>query len=454
MVPKMAACLQAVQGGVPRATVVDGREPHAVLLEIFTDEGVGTQVLPGVDTMTRKARVDDQPDRERYAAALMNTFGPPQLVLARGKGAHVWDEDGQEYVDLLGGIAVNALGHAHPAVVEAVTRQLSTLGHVSNFFATEPQIALAERLLDLVSPPRSGRSPARAGKVFFTNSGTEANEAALKLTRRTGRTHWSPPRAPSTAAPWARSRSPPRPPTASRSSRCPATSPSSRTATPRRWLRPSPTRRPRWCSSRCRARPEWSSRPTATSPTRARITTAHGALLWLDEVQTGIGRTGPWFAAAPTPQVAPDVVTVAKGLGGGIPIGACLGLGAAADLLQPGNHGTTFGGNPVACAAALAVLDTIEDEGLLAHVTDLGERLRAGLATDPRVTGARGRGLLIGIDVTVDAPSVVAAARAARVHRQRDRAPTRCVSRLLSSSAAMMSTRSGPRGPRSSTTPP
>ena len=143
-----------------------------------------------------------------------------------------------------------------------------------------------------------------------------------------------------------------------------------------------------------------------------RITREHGALLWLDEVQTGIGRTGAWFAAVTEPGVEPDVVTVAKGLGGGIPIGACLGLGAAGDLLQPGHHGTTFGGNPVACAAALAVLDTIENEGLLARVTDLGERLLTGLAHDPRVTGARGRGLLIGLDVAVDAPAVVAAARA------------------------------------------
>ena len=159
-------------------------------------------------------------------------------------------------------------------------------------------------------------------------------------------------------------------------------------------------------------RQESSSPLTATSPTPARLSTDHGALLWLDEVQTGIGRTGQWFAAATDPQVAPDVVTVAKGLGGGIPIGACLGLGAAADLLQPGNHGTTFGGNPVACAAALAVLDTIEHDELLARARELGRRLSDGLAQDPRVTEVRGRGLLVGLDVTVDAPSVVAAARA------------------------------------------
>jgi acetylornithine aminotransferase len=143
------------------------------------------------------------------------------------------------------------------------------------------------------------------------------------------------------------------------------------------------------------------------------ITREHDALLWLDEVQTGIGRTGDWFAAAADPEVAPDVVTVAKGLGGGIPIGACVGLGAAADLLQPGNHGTTFGGNPVACVAALAVLDTIADDGLLERATVLGQRLRDGLAVDDRVTAVRGRGLLVGADLAVDAPLVVTAARRA-----------------------------------------
>ena len=140
--------------GVPRATVVDGREPHAVLLELFTDEGVGTQVLPGVATKIRKAKgaplVTGQQWQDRYAGSLMNAFGPPKLVLTRGEGARVWDADGRDYLDLLGGIAVNALGHAHPALVEAVTRQLSTLGHVSNFFTSEPQVELAERLLALL----------------------------------------------------------------------------------------------------------------------------------------------------------------------------------------------------------------------------------------------------------------------------------------------------------------
>ncbi len=351
--------------------------------------------------------------QERYAAALMNTFGPPQLVLTRGKGAHVWDEDGKEYVDLLGGIAVNALGHAHPAVVEAVTRQLSTLGHVSNFFATEPQISLAERLLDLATPPQVGEVAPRApGKVFFTNSGAEANEAALKLTRRTGRTHL-------VAA------------EGSFHGRTMGALALTSKAAYREPFEPLPGHVsfvPYGDSAALAAAVSDETAAVVLEPIQGeagvvvppdgyladarRITREHGALLWLDEVQTGIGRTGAWFAAVTGPGVEPDVVTVAKGLGGGIPIGACLGLGGAGDLLQPGHHGTTFGGNPVACAAALAVLDTIENEGLLARVTDLGKRLLTGLSHDQRVTGARGRGLLIGLDVAVDAPAVVAVARA------------------------------------------
>ena len=356
--------------------------------------------------------------RERYAAALMNTFGPPQLVLTRGKGAHVWDEDGNEYVDLLGGIAVNALGHAHPAVLEAVTRQLSTLGHVSNFFATEPQISLAERLLDLASPPQVGEvalghdSETARGKVFFTNSGAEANEAALKLTRLTGRTRL-------VAA------------EGSFHGRTMGSLALTSKAAYREPFEPLPghvTFVPYGDTAALAAAVTDETAAVVLEPIQGeagvvvptdgyladarRITREHGALLWLDEVQTGIGRTGAWFAAATEAGVEPDVITLAKGLGGGIPIGACLGLGAAGDPLQPGNHGTTFGGNPVACAAALAVLDTIEHEGLLTRARELGERLRDGLTLDPRVAEARGRGLLIGLDVTVDAPSVVAAARA------------------------------------------
>jgi acetylornithine/N-succinyldiaminopimelate aminotransferase len=353
--------------------------------------------------------------RSRYTSSLMNTFGPPQLVLTRGKGARVWDDEGREYVDLLGGIAVNALGHAHPAVVEAVTSQLSTLGHVSNFFATEPQIALAERLLDLFAPPEmegAGRgSSGSVGKVFLTNSGAEANEAALKLTRRTGRTHV-------VAA------------EGSFHGRTMGALSLTAKAAYREPFEPLPgevTFVPYGDSGALGAAVTDRTAAVVLEPIQGeagvveppagylaaarRITSAHGALLWLDEVQTGIGRTGTWLCAAADPDVAPDVVTLAKGLGGGLPIGACIGLGPAGDLLQPGHHGTTFGGNPVACAAALAVLDTIVADGLLHRATALGDRLRAGVATDGRVIAVRGRGLLVGIDVPVDAQHVVSAAR-------------------------------------------
>jgi acetylornithine aminotransferase len=348
----------------------------------------------------------------RYAAALMNTFGPPKMVLTRGKGSTVWDEDGKAYLDLLGGIAVNALGHGHPALVEAVTRQLGTLGHVSNFFATEPQVTLAERLLGLLGV---GPGSSVGGKVFFANSGAEANEAALKLTRRTGRTHVV-----ATDGAF--------------HGRTMGSLALTSKAAYREPFEPLPggvTFVPYGDAEALAVAVTDETAAVVLEPlqgeagvvapakdylARARqITREHGALLWLDEIQTGVGRTGTWFAhqnpavADPLPEPA-DIVTVAKGLAGGFPIGACIATGAAGDLLQPGNHGTTFGGNPVACAAALAVIDTIESEGLLEHVTALGERLRRGLLQDDRVTEVRGAGLLIGLDLTEAAAAEVFAA--------------------------------------------
>ncbi|MFC6286470.1 acetylornithine transaminase [Nocardioides sp. GCM10027113] len=340
--------------------------------------------------------------QQRYAASLMNTFGPPKLVLARGKGAHVWDVDGREYVDLLGGIAVNALGHAHPALVEAVSTQLGTLGHVSNFFASAPQIELAERLLGLL-----GASGSTGGKVFFANSGAEANEAALKATRRTGRTHV-------VAAEGAFH---------GRTMGSLALTAKEAYRTPFEPLPGGVTWVPYGDVAALEQAVTEETAAVVLEPVQGeagvvlppagylaearRITSAKGALLWLDEVQSGIGRTGRWFAHDGS-GVTPDLVTLAKGLGGGIPIGACVGLGPAADLLQPGHHGTTFGGNPVACAAALAVLRTIDDEGLLDHATALGARLRDGLAADPRVTEVRGEGLLLGIELAAEASAAVA----------------------------------------------
>ncbi len=343
--------------------------------------------------------------QDRYESSLMNTFGTPRLLLTRGEGAHVWDADGREYVDLLGGIAVNALGHAHPAIVEAVTTQLQTLGHVSNFFASEPQLALAERLLSLLGSE---------GRVFFTNSGTEANEAAFKLTRRTGRT-----RIVATEGAFH-----------GRTMGALALTSKAAYREPFEPLPGTVTFIPYGDAAALAAAVTDDTAAVVLEPIQGeagvRVPPAgylaaarqtcddRGALLWLDEVQTGIGRTGAWFAhQLPSGQgVTPDIVTLAKGLGGGIPIGATIGLGAAGALLEPGNHGTTFGGNPVACAAALAVLDTIEKDGLLDHTTALGKTLRDGLGEDPRVSETRGEGLMIGLELTVDAPSVVTAAMA------------------------------------------
>ncbi|MBD8869261.1 acetylornithine transaminase [Nocardioides donggukensis] len=341
---------------------------------------------------------------ERYAASLMNTFGPPKLVLTRGEGSRVWDEDGTAYLDLLGGIAVNSLGHAHPALVEAVSTQLGTLGHISNFFASEPQIGLAERLLGLVGAP---------GRVFFANSGAEANEAAIKLTRRTGRTHLV-----ATEGAFHGRTMGSLALTSKEAYRAPFEPlPGHVTFVPygdAAALAEAVTDE----TAAVVLEPLQGEAGVVVPPegylARAReITTEHGALLWLDEIQTGIGRTGAWFgyqhpAIEPT-AVLPDLVTVAKGLGGGLPIGACIAVGEAGHLLGPGNHGTTFGGNPVATAAGLAVLDTIERDGLLAHVADVGAQLRAGLGADPRVTDVRGQGLLIGLDLSAPRSAEVVA---------------------------------------------
>jgi acetylornithine/N-succinyldiaminopimelate aminotransferase len=340
--------------------------------------------------------------RKRYAASLMNTFGPPKLVLIKGEGPYVWDAEGNRYLDLLGGIAVNALGHNHPALVGAVTEQLGTLGHVSNFFATEPQVALAERLLSLL-----GLGP-EGGKVFFTNSGTEANEAAFKLTRRTGRTHLVAMEG-------------------SFHGRTTGSLALTSKAAYREPFEPLPGRVtfvPYGDADALAAAVTDETAAVVVEPVqgeagvifppegflaRARqITAQHGALLWLDEVQSGMGRTGTWMAHERS-GVTPDVVTLAKGLAGGIPVGAMVAVGESGSLLGPGNHGSTFGGNPVAAAAALAVIETIEKDGLLENATAVGDLLRDGVA-DPRVTEVRGRGLLIGIDLDRDVASRAAAA--------------------------------------------
>lgn len=340
----------------------------------------------------------------RYPGALMNTFGTPKRVLVRGQGSRVWDDEGREYLDLLAGIAVNSLGHAHPRLIGAIGEQLATLGHISNLFASVPQVRLAERL-DRLATANSPDTPAR---VFFANSGAEANEAAFKLTRRTGRKRII----------------------AMEGSFHGRTSASlAITANPayREPFEPLPGEVsfvPYGDAAALAAALDETvaavvieplqgengvTQPPAGFLAAAReLTRAHGVLLWLDEVQTGIARCGQWLASA-SDGITADVVTLAKGLAGGFPIGACVATGDAVALLGPGSHGSTFGGNPVAAAAALAVLDVVESEGLLERSRMLGEHLVATVDAlgDRRIVGVRGLGLLRGIVLAEDiAPAV------------------------------------------------
>jgi acetylornithine/N-succinyldiaminopimelate aminotransferase len=343
---------------------------------------------------------------DRWQQSMMDNYGTPPLALVRGEGAVVWDDAGRSYVDLLGGIAVNALGHAHPAVVAAVSRQVATLGHVSNLYVAEPPVALAELLLALVGRP---------GRVFLCNSGAEASEAAFKLSRRTGRGHVVAAQGGfhgrtmgALALTGQPAKSEPFRPLPGEVTHVPygdvdALAAAVTDATAMVILEP------------IQGEQGVVVPPTGYLAAAREITARRGALLALDEVQTGIGRTGHWFAHQ-AEGVEPDIVTLAKGLGGGLPIGACMAFGGAADLFGPGSHGTTFGGNPVSCAAALAVLGTISAEGLLDHVKRVGERLRRGIEAlgHPLVSHVRGAGLLLGIVLTAPVSGAVSdAARSA-----------------------------------------
>jgi acetylornithine/N-succinyldiaminopimelate aminotransferase len=328
----------------------------------------------------------------RFREAMFAYAPTPLKVLVRGEGARVWDADGVEYLDFLAGIAVNALGHAHPVFVDAVSRQAATLAHVSNYFASEPQLELAERLKRLTG----------GDSVFFCNSGTEAMEAAVKVARRTGR---------------------PRILALDKSFHGRTTGALSITGKPAMRqpfepLMPGPEFLPSTIEALEAAigpdvaavvfEPIKGEAGVLDLPDgylqRAReLTAEHGVLLILDEIQTGAGRTGEWFAfqaegALPL-GTGPDIVALAKGIGGGFPIGALVAFGAAGDLLKPGDHGTTFGGNPLATATANAVLGEIERAGLVGNARAMGERIRAGLAAlnHPAITDVSGRGLLVGI---------------------------------------------------------
>ncbi|MGZ4598500.1 MAG: acetylornithine transaminase [Oryzihumus sp.] len=346
---------------------------------------------------------------ERYDHALLGVFGQPRTVLARGEGAVVEDVEGTRYLDLLGGIAVNTLGHGHPALVRAVAEQAASLVHVSNFFTTPGQVQLAERLLALAGAPDGSA-------VFFANSGTEALEAAVKLSRRTGRTRII-------AAEGAFH---------GRTTGALALTHKPAYREPFEPLIPEVVHVPWNDQDALRAavtadvaavvlepiQGEAGVRPAdpAYLQLARELTTAHGALLVLDEVQTGVARTGSWFAFQQA-GVTPDAMTLAKGLGGGVPIGALVTFGPeVTGLLAPGQHGTTFGGNPLAVAAGLAVLDTIEAEGLVEHARAAGDHLAAAVLAlgHPLVAEVRGSGLLRAIQLTADvAPQVADRALAA-----------------------------------------
>ncbi|MSS45268.1 acetylornithine transaminase [Cutibacterium sp. WCA-380-WT-3A] len=345
--------------------------------------------------------------QERYHSALLGVFGSPQLCLDHGYGCIVVDSDGNEYLDLLGGIAVNALGYAHPAWVKAVTHQAETLAHVSNFFTTRPQLDLAEKMLSLAKAPEGSA-------VFFSNSGTEANEAAIKicLARKNGRiialdhafhgrtlgalalTHKAAYRQPF--------------------------GPSAIDVT---FVAPDDH------GTLCHELDKGDVSAVFVEPVQGEagvvplsreylrqvreLTVCHDALMVVDEVQCGMGRTGRWFAHQGA-HITPDVMTTAKALGGGFPIGATVTFGPhVSGVLTAGQHGTTFGGNALACAVACAVISTIESDDLLAHVRKIGALMSTALQQcHPSITQVRGSGALLGIQFDSDiAGDLVVAAR-------------------------------------------
>ncbi|MDO4412108.1 acetylornithine transaminase [Cutibacterium sp.] len=346
----------------------------------------------------------------RYRHSLLGVFGSPQMCLEHGHGCVVVDSDGKEYLDLLGGIAVNALGYAHPAWVEAVSRQAATLAHVSNFFTTGPQLDLAEKLLSLANAPQGSA-------VFLSNSGTEANEAAVKIClARTpggriialehafhGRTLGA----------------------LSLTHKIAYRQPFGPSAVDVTFVSPEDSdalavELDRGNVAGVFVEPiqgEAGVVPLSVEYLQQvrKLTASHNVLMAVDEVQCGMGRTGQWFAHREA-HITPDIMTLAKALGGGFPIGATMTFGPdVSGILTAGQHGTTFGGNPLACAAALSVISTIESEDLLSHVRQIGAFLTTALRhCHPRVTEVRGRGALIGVQLdSAIATDLVVAAREA-----------------------------------------
>lgn len=352
----------------------------------------------------------------RYGRSLMDNYGTPRIELASGRGAWLTDVEGREYLDLLAGIAVNVLGHGHPAIVDAVSDQIRTLGHVSNIFGAEPPLRLAERLIGLTgwreaddaATGDAGGGDCDAGaadiRVMFCNSGTEANEAAFKLARLTGRQriisahHGFHGRTMGALAM-----------TGQPDKRAPfEPMPSGVEFVPygdidylTKSIESDPLNTAAVILEPVQGETGVVAPPEGYLRAVRELTAKYGVLLIVDEVQTGIGRTGDWFAHQHD-GIVPDIMTLAKGLGGGLPLGAVVAHGPAATLFRPGSHGTTFGGNPVSCAAANAVLDVLEGEDLVARVARAGKVLARKLAALDHVDHVRGRGFMLG--VVLDAP--------------------------------------------------
>lgn len=337
----------------------------------------------------------------RWKSSVQNNYGTPSIALVKGKGLVVTDADGKQYLDFLGGIATNILGHAHPAIVKAVTKQVSTLSHVSNFYVHPHAVELAEKLAAMTGD--------KSAKVFFCQSGAEANEAALKLSRRTGKVrivaaqgafHGRTMGALSlTGQPAKRE---PFLPLVKGVKHVPFGDIEA--------MRKAVTKK----TAMVIIEPIMGEAGVIVPPAdylrelRA-LCDAKGALLVVDAVQTGMGRTGDWFGYEYS-GITPDVITLAKGLGGGLPLGAMIALGKAADLFQPGDHGSTFGGNPVTTAAGLASIKFIETQKILKKVEKQGVYLMQELAVIPGVAEARGAGLLLGIELETKKASDVALA--------------------------------------------
>ena len=344
--------------------------------------------------------------QRRFGDSMMRSLSTPKVMLDRGEGCQVWDVDGKRYLDFLAGIAVNALGHAHPVLVEALTEQASKLIHVSNYFATAPQVELAERLTRISGAGERGR-------VYFGNSGAEANEAAVKLARlnrgdgsRTrilalqnsfhGRTMGS---LALTGKPALREPFEPMMPGVEHiDTTVEALEAVLDGTVAALFVEP------------IKGEAGVVDLPEGYLERARELTTEHGALLILDEIQTGIGRTGSWFAFQQH-DIVPDAITVAKGIAGGVPIGALITFGDASDLFEAGQHGSTFGGNPLATAAANAVLGEIEASQLVLNAIVRGDQLRAAIASigSPLVREVRGNGLLIGLGLAQPVAAQIAA---------------------------------------------